>query len=61
MKTNFEKVTASPKDLAFFIACNVKCDDCIISAFCKKNIIEDDDCQDIWLKWLILRGDKCDT
>lgn len=51
-ETRFEVLTQNPKDMAFLMACNVTCEYCSIQRYCKENLKEDDDCQDIWLKWL---------
>ena len=50
--TNFEWITQTPKDLAWFFATNVMCEHCDLQKYCKQNLKEDDDCQDVWLKWL---------
>ena len=52
-KTNFEHLTRRPESLALFMEANVTCERCLISKYCKDNFKVGNDCDDVWLKWLL--------
>lgn len=57
-KTNFEFLTDRPKSLAYFLAANITCENCLISKYCKDNFKEWADCEDVWMKWLLKETNK---
>ena len=51
-QTRFDFLTDKPKTLASWLEANVRCEHCQIYKYCKKNIKADEDCEDVWEKWL---------